>query len=341
MPPNPPRPASRALGLTGLSGRLLLLTVLFVAVAELLIVTPSLAQFHQRWLVERVRDAELAGLAVQAAPGQAVSQELAGELLEGAGVVSLALGREGARVPLLTAPELVEQPRLVDLRRSGPFERLLAPAATLSRGDGAFMRVVARPRSLDGEWVEIVVSEGPAQGRAARLPAGEPRHHRLHQRGHGRAGVPVDQPLPGAPHAADHRSIERFRENPDDPEARVNLSGRRDEVGRAEAALNRMQTDLRESLHARARLAALGEAVAKINHDLRNMLTSAQMASERLAASGDPQVAQALPRLERALDRAVTLATSVLSYGRSEEPPGRPVPVGWAPPWRPRPRTPV
>ncbi len=52
-----------------------------------------------------------------------------------------------------------------------------------------------------------------------------------------------------------------------------------------------MQADLRAALASRARLAALGEAVAKINHEMRNMLTSAQMASERLAASGDPVVA--------------------------------------------------
>ena len=38
---------------------------------------------------------------------------------------------------------------------------------------------------------------------------------------------------------------------------------------------------------------------------IKNMLTSAQMASDRLAMSGDPQVAKALPRLERALDRAL------------------------------------
>jgi signal transduction histidine kinase len=81
-----------------------------------------------------------------------------------------------------------------------------------------------------------------------------------------------------------------------------------------------MQGDLRTALNSRARLAALGEAVAKINHDLRNMLTSAQIASERLAQSGDPKVAQALPRLERALDRAITLASNVLTFGRSEEP---------------------
>jgi signal transduction histidine kinase len=114
-------------------------------------------------------------------------------------------------------------------------------------------------------------------------------------------------------------AMERFRVDPDDPRAGVRLSGRRDEIGRAEAELDRMQADLRAALNSRARLAALGEAVAKINHDLRNMLTSAQIASERLAQSGDPKVAQALPRLERALDRAIKLASDVLAYGRSEE----------------------
>jgi signal transduction histidine kinase len=69
--------------------------------------------------------------------------------------------------------------------------------------------------------------------------------------------------------------------------------------------------------------------VAKINHDLRNMLTSAQIASDRLAEIGDPKVAQAMPRLERALDRAVTLATDVLAYGKSAEaaPEARPTPL--------------
>src|SRR6185312_3147262 len=111
---------------------------------------------------------------------------------------------------------------------------------------------------------------------------------------------------------------------PDDPAARITVSKRRDEIGRAEIELDRMQADLLAALSSRARLAALGEAVAKINHDLRNMLTSAQIASDRLAALGDPKVAQALPRLERALDRAVTLATDVMAYGKSKEPDPKP-----------------
>jgi len=115
------------------------------------------------------------------------------------------------------------------------------------------------------------------------------------------------------------KAMERFRADPEDPAASLRPSGRRDEIGQAEAELDRMQADLRAALSSRARLAALGEAVAKINHDLRNMLTSAQIASERLAQSGDPTVARALPRLERALDRAITLASNVLAYGKSDE----------------------
>jgi signal transduction histidine kinase len=49
------------------------------------------------------------------------------------------------------------------------------------------------------------------------------------------------------------------------------------------------------------------------------MLSSAQIASERLASLRDPRVSQALPRLERALDRAITLATDVLNYGKTQE----------------------
>jgi len=115
------------------------------------------------------------------------------------------------------------------------------------------------------------------------------------------------------------RSMERFAA---DPESEGETpSDRHDEIGRVERELARMQEEVRQSLRSRARLVALGEAVAKINHDLRNMLTSAQMASERLATSPDPQVAKALPRLERALGRAATLARNVLEYGKSEEPP--------------------
>ena len=115
------------------------------------------------------------------------------------------------------------------------------------------------------------------------------------------------------------RSIEGFAADPET--IAPTPSDRHDEIGRVERELARMQDEVRQSLRARSRLVALGEAVAKINHDLRNMLTSAQIASERLASSDDPHVAKAMPRLERALSRAAALTRNVLDYGKSEEPP--------------------
>ena len=62
---------------------------------------------------------------------------------------------------------------------------------------------------------------------------------------------------------------------------------------------------------------APGSAVAKINHDLRNSLASAQLVSDGLAASEDPRVQRAAPRLKRALERAIELATATLDYGKA------------------------
>ena len=80
----------------------------------------------------------------------------------------------------------------------------------------------------------------------------------------------------------------------------------------------------------KTRLAALGLAVSKINHDLRNLLASAQLFSDRLAGLPDPQVQRFAPKLMRALERAIDFCQSTLSYGRAHEaaPDRRPVPLG-------------
>jgi signal transduction histidine kinase len=318
------RSARRLFWPGGLSLRLLILTVLFVALAGLMILPSSLSQFEDSWLTDRVRAAELASLAVDAAPNQVVSDKQSQELLNGAGVVSVAIQSDGVRRLLLAAPRMKRTPYLVDLRVEAPTS-LFAPFETLLGGGGRMVRVVAKPRFRDGDFVEIVTPDAPL--RKALLDD----LFRLS------AIFAVISVVAGGlvylslnaffvrPMQRITRAMERFRADPDDPAARVLLSGRRDELGRAEVELDRMQVDLRAALNSRARLAALGEAVAKINHDLRNMLTSAQIASERMAQSGDPKVAQALPRLERALDRAVHLATDVLAYGKSEEAPPAPV----------------
>jgi signal transduction histidine kinase len=303
----------------GLSARLLLLTVLFVMLAEFLILAPSLASYQDQRLVERVRAAELASLAVEASPDQIITDTLSSQLLAGAGVVQVAVQSEGVRRLLLPGPRLARAPIVVDLRTRGFIGWLLQPFDILTGAPQQMLLIRDKPRYRDGDFVEIVVPQARLRqdlvgyllgliGVTAFIGVV--------------AGVLVYLSLNlflVRPMQRITAAMERFRANPDDPAARVAASHRRDEIGRAEAELDRMQADLRAALNSRARLAALGEAVAKINHDLRNMLTSAQIASERLAQSGDPAVAAALPRLERALDRAAALTSNVLEYGKSEE----------------------
>jgi signal transduction histidine kinase len=312
----------------GLSARLLVLTTLFVALAGVFVLPPTLAAFERNWLLDRVRAAELASLATEVAPDRVVSEKLSAQLLAGAGVETVAIQSRGLRRLVLQGPRRDEAPYFVDLREQAVSSWLLAPFQTLSAGDDRAVRVIAEPRFREeAEFIEIVAPHAPLKGEL-RAYLWQLIFTTLFVAG--LAGALVFLSLNFflvRPMQRITRAMERFRADPDDPAAHLDPSGRRDEIGRAEIELDRMQADLRTALASRARLAALGEAVAKINHDLRNMLTSAQMASERLAAVPDPRVAQALPRLERALDRAVRLASDVLAYGKTQEAPPSPVPV--------------
>ncbi|MDB5450042.1 MAG: sensor histidine kinase [Phenylobacterium sp.] len=327
--PRPDRP--RFFWPGGLSARLLTLTILFVALGGALALPPALAAFEEQWLLDRIRAAELASLAPEVAPDRVVSEQLSAQLLQGAGVERVAIQTDGMRRLVLGGPTLAKAPYVVDLRHQAPTSWLAAPFRTLLGGDGRRVRVVAEPRFRRADFVEIVAPDAELKRAMVSYLW---KLVLVTAFVSGMAGLLVYlslnlflvRPMQRITHA-----MERFRADPDDPQARVELSGRRDEIGRAEAELSRMQADLRAALNSRARLAALGEAVAKINHDLRNMLTSAQIASERLAALKDPKVSQALPRLERALDRAVKLATDVLTYGKTQETAPEPRPVRLAP----------
>ena len=303
----------------GLSARLLILTVLIALAAGLSVLVPSLADYQESGYLDRARAAELASLAVDVAPARTVSSTIKTQLLKAAGVVSVAVQSNGARYLEVQAARMPRTPELVDLRNRGFTTWISQPFLTLFSGDDRYVRVVARPRFRDGDFIEVVIPNAPLRKDLAAyllrvvwvalfiaVVAGAGLFLLL--------DAFLVRPIQKLTLA-----MERFRADPEDPAAHVAISHRRDEIGRAESELDRMQADLRVALASRARLAALGEAVAKINHDLRNMLSSAQLASERLASLKDPRVSQALPRLERALDRAITLATNVLNYGKSQE----------------------
>jgi len=333
-PPSPPEPSGPDrrgfFWPGGLSARLLILTSLFVLFGGALIVPPTLAAFEEQWLLDRVRAAELASLATEVAPDVVVSEQLSSELLEVAGVEWVAIQSDGVRRLVLRGANMSRTPYLVDLRDQAVASWLAAPFQTMFGGEGRMVRVVAEPRFRDAEFIEIVAPDAELR---QELTAYLWRLIAVTAFVSAMAGGLVYLSLNlflVRPMQRITRGMELFRTDPDDPRATVKLSGRRDEIGRAEVELALMQGDLRAALNARARLAALGEAVAKINHDLRNMLTSAQIASERLAASADPDVGRALPRLERALDRAVKLASHVLTYGKTQEAPPEARTVGLA-----------
>ena len=69
----------------------------------------------------------------------------------------------------------------------------------------------------------------------------------------------------------------------------------------------------------RKRLAELGMAVARINHDLRNILSAAQLMSDRLATIADPQAQRLAPRLVATLDRAIKFCQATLTYGAGSD----------------------
>jgi signal transduction histidine kinase len=119
-------------------------------------------------------------------------------------------------------------------------------------------------------------------------------------------------------------NIIAFGEVPQDESRVIAPSGRGNEIGRAEAALAGMQRSLAHELAQRKRLAELGMAVSRINHDLRNMLSAAQLISDRLATIPDPLAQRLAPRLVATLDRAIQFCQATLTYGAGRElPPSR------------------
>jgi signal transduction histidine kinase len=303
----------------GLSGKLLVLTTLFVMIAQILIYVPSIAHFRVSWLNDRLSAAYTAALVLSASPEGMVPDTLARQLLDSIGARAVAM-KTGNQRRLLAAADL--PPRVdqeVDVR-SVPWYRAIIDAfdTLISTENDVILAVGPAPRG--GEFVEIIVDEVPLRkamwaysfnilllsllisGITATLV-----YLALHYL--------FVRPL--------HRltaNLIAFHNDPENPESVIPVSNRQDEVGTAERELAAMQRDLAGMLAQKSRLASLGLAVSKINHDLRNLLTTAQLFSDRLARLTDPTVQRFAPKLVRALERAISFCESTLSYGRVQEP---------------------
>jgi signal transduction histidine kinase len=306
-----------------LSGRLLVLTIAFVMLAEVLIYFPSAARFYHDALASRLAAAQIAVLALEASHDPDLSPMLKRELLANAGVRAVALKRNNTRSLYLAEPMPIEIAVAVDLREAAPAELLFRAIESMIAGGERVMRVVGTPRHGGGEFIEILIDEAPVR---TELFAFSWRIFALSL-----VIALVTSALVFMtlfinfvrPMQRLTQSMVRFQEQPADAERIIEPSARRDEIGQSERVLAAMQTELRQALQQREHLAALGTAVAKIQHDLRNILASAQLASDRLSTSKDPAVQRMAPRLVQSIDRAIALATNSLRYGRAEETPPR------------------
>jgi signal transduction histidine kinase len=304
-----------------LAGRLLVLTVAIVLIGEALLFAPALAEFHEGWLRDRINLAQTAALALEAAPEAEIAPALREELLQNAEVKRIALKRAEERVLLLEEP--FDRPptsiKVFDYTEAGIVQKFGWAFDTLFAADGRVLRVLAQPRFESGEAIEIVLNEAPLKRDLGRFAS----HFFF-------VSLLILIAAAGLIYAAlvfafvrpmRHltRAIERFRDAPEDASTQFVRSSRADEIGRAERAAADMAGQIRSSLRQRGHLAALGAAVARIAHDLRNALATAQITTERLARSPDDDVRMLSQRLERAIDRASRLAENSLQFGRADE----------------------
>lgn len=310
----------RPAGGLGLSGKLLALTALFVMVSEILIYVPSIANFRLTYMDDQLNRARTAALALEAAPDGMVEEPLARRLLRTVGARALALKTGEAR-RLLAVDDMPHEVAItIDRREEGGPSALLAAFDVMLNGDKRLARVLD-VASDQGGVVEIVVEETKLRNAmfafsrrvllialAISLATGALVYLAL-------AHIIV------RPVRRLTASMVDFTDAPDDPGRIVVASGRADEIGIAEFELERMQLEIHDQFQQKSRLAALGLAVSKINHDLRNLLASAQLISDRLQTVNDPTVQKLAPRLVATLDRAISFCQSTLSYGAAHEHP--------------------
>jgi signal transduction histidine kinase len=317
---SPDTPRAGAL-LKGLSAKVLLLTIIFVMLGEVLIFLPSIANFRIQWLKGRVAQAEIAALAAEAAPDQILSSDLRSEILKGAGALVVSLQKDGSRKLALRSDDVPMIDVSFDLRTVPWYEAITDAFGALFAGDSRVISVVDKPPNMSGEMIEIALREAPL--RAAMV-----------QYGINILLLSIFLSLLVAamifaalnwvlvkPMQRLTRNMVSFGQNPEAFSRIIQPSTRVDEIGVAERELHDMQTQLISMLQQKSHLAALGLAVSKVSHDLRNMLTSAQLISDRLALAEDPTVKRFAPKLISSLDRAIGFLSQTLKYGRAQEPP--------------------
>ncbi|UWQ83874.1 sensor histidine kinase [Leisingera caerulea] len=304
--------------LNTLSGRFLVLTTVFVMLAEVLIFVPSIARFRMDYLSDRLERAQIASLALLA--DDMLETELEAELLENAGVYNVVLRRDEIRQLMLASPIPQQITGTYDLRMAGAVTLIRDAMLRLATPENEIIRVIGAPVRDAGLLIEVTM---------------ETAHLRRAMVDYGvrililsavisiftalllfvAVRIVLVKPIKSV---VGH--MQRYAAAPEDVRGIIHPSSSVVELREAEEALMQLQTELTHALKQRERLAQLGGAVAKVSHDLRNILTSAQLFTDRIERSEDPLVRRLAPKLVNSITRAVSLCEGTLAFGRAEEP---------------------
>ncbi len=304
----------------GLSTKLLLLTIVFVLLAEILIFLPSIASYRMSWLRERLGTAAAVSVVLVQGDPASLSPAAQNDVLMAIGAKAIAVRDGGVSRLLVVASMPPQVDEHIAVNETGTIEEMKGALETLLFGGDRMLRLYGPVGDSDKEF-ELIMPD--YRLRSALL---------VYSRNIALVSLLISlitavlvyatiDRIMIRPIRSMTRSILSFSEAPDDPGRVIQPTARTDEIGVAERELSGMQTRLQKMLAERKHLADLGLAVSKINHDMRNILASAQLMSDRLRQVKDPTVQSFAPKLLRALDRAVAYSEGVLAYGRTTEPP--------------------
>lgn len=304
--------------LNSLSGRFLILTIIFVMLAEVVIFVPSVARFREDYLLSRLERAQIASLALLA--DDMIDADLEEELLRNAEVFNVVLRRDEARQLMLSSPMPRPVDYTYDLREAGPVMLIRDAMLRLWDTEPHVIRVIGNPVREAGLLIEVTMETAPL--RMAMIDYGI----RILQLSLLISVLTAAllffavrwllvKPIKGV---VDHMTA--YASAPEDARRIIQPSAAVSELREAEEALQSMQTQLTAALKQKDRLAQLGGAVARVSHDLRNILTSAQLFTDRIEMSEDPAVQRMAPKLVNSITRAVNLCESTLAFGKAEEP---------------------
>lgn len=304
--------------LNSLSGRFLILTTIFVMLAEVLIFVPSIARFREDYLLSRLERAQIASLALLA--DDMIEPALEEELLRNAEVFNVVLRRDEVRQLVLSSPIPEPIAATFDLRDNSAMVLIRDALMRLVTPRNEVIRVIGSPVREAGLLIEVTMETAPL--RMAMIDYGL-RVLALS------AVISVFTALLlfaavrlllVKPIKSVVGYMQRYAAAPEDARGIIRPRSGIRELREAEEALLSLQTELTHALKQKERLAQLGGAVAKVSHDLRNILTSAQLFTDRIETSEDPLVRRLAPKLVGSITRAVSLCESTLAFGRVEEP---------------------